>query len=101
MKLSASFLRSIFSFFFLSSSENFSASSLSFSISSFESFVVDSMVMVDSFFVPRSLAVTLIIPFASMSNFTSIWGIPLGAGGRSVRLKLPKDTLSLAIGRSP
>ena len=36
-----------------------------------------------------------------MSNLTSIWGIPLGAGGKSVRLKLPKDTLSVAIGLSP
>ena len=36
-----------------------------------------------------------------MSNLTSIWGIPLGAGGKSVRLKLPNDTLSVAIGLSP
>ena len=43
----------------------------------------------------------MIIPLASMSNFTSICGTPLGAGGRSVRLKLPSETLSEAIGRSP
>ena len=27
--------------------------------------------------------------------------LPLGAGGKSVRLKLPKETLSVAIGLSP
>ena len=89
------------SFFFLSSSENFSASSLSFSISSLDSFEDDSMVILASFCVPRSFAVTLMIPFASMSNFTSICGTPLGAGGRSAKLKLPSETLSVAIGRSP
>ena len=93
--------RSIFSFFFLSSSENFSASSFSFSISSFESFEEDSIVIFASFCVPKSFAVTLIMPLASMSNFTSICGTPRGAGGRSDRLKLPSDTLSVAIGRSP
>ena len=101
MKLSASFLRSIFSFFFLSSSENFSASSFNFSISSLDNFEEDSIVIFASFCVPRSFAVTLIIPFASISNLTSIWGTPLGAGGKSVRLKLPSETLSVAIGLSP
>ena len=72
MKLSASFLRSIFSIFFLSSSENFSASAFSFSISSLDSFDDDSIVIFASFCVPRSFAVTLIIPFASISNLTSI-----------------------------
>ena len=41
------------------------------------------------------------IPLASMSNFTSIWGVPRGAGGRSARLKLPSETLSSAMGLSP
>ena len=41
------------------------------------------------------------IPLASISNLTSICGTPRGAGGKSVRLKLPKETLSVAIGRSP
>ena len=58
-------------------------------------------VILASFPVPRSLAVTLIIPFASISNFTLICGTPLGAGGISVRIKLPSDTLSAAIGLSP
>ena len=59
------------------------------------------MVIFASFCVPKSLAVTLMIPFASISNLTSIWGTPLGAGRTSVRLKLPRDTLSAAIGLSP
>ena len=85
----------------MSSSENFSASSFSFSISSLESLDDDSMVILASFCVPRSLAVTLMIPLASMSNFTSICGTPRGAGGRSMRLKLPRETLSDAMGLSP
>ena len=85
----------------MSSSENFSASSFSFSISSLESFEEDSIVIFASFWVPRSFAVTLMIPLASISNLTSICGTPRGAGGKSVRLKLPKETLSVAIGRSP
>ena len=94
-------MSSIFSFFNLSSSENFSASSFNFSISSGDNFELDSIVIFASFCVPRSFAVTLIIPFASISNLTSICGTPLGAGGKSVRLKLPKETLSVAIGLSP
>ena len=101
MKLSASFLISTVSFFFLSSSACFSASSFNFSTSSSDSFVEDSTVILASFPVPRSFAVTFMIPFASMSNFTLICGTPRGAGGTSVRLKLPKETLSATIGRSP
>ena len=101
MKLSAPFFRSIDSFFFLSSSACFSASAFNFSMSSSESLDLDSIVILASFCVPRSFAVTLIIPFASMSNFTSICGTPRGAGGKSVKLKLPRDTLSAAIGLSP
>ena len=70
-------------------------------MSSFDNFEPASIVIFASFLVPRSVAVTLSIPFASMSNFTSICGTPLGAGGKSVRLKLPSDTLSAAIGLSP
>jgi len=39
---------------------------------------------------PLSLAVTLRIPFASISNVTSIWGTPLGADGIPSNLKVPK-----------
>ena len=41
------------------------------------------------------------IPLASISNLTLICGTPLGAGKISVRLKLPNETLSATIGRSP
>ena len=54
-----------------------------------------------SFDVARSFAETFRIPFASMSKVTSIWGIPLGAGGIPVRLNMPRDMLSVAIARSP
>ena len=101
MNPSASFLISTFSFLALSSLANFSASSRRRAISSSDSFVLDSIVILASFCVPRSLADTLMMPLASMSNFTSIWGVPRGAGGRSERLKLPSDTLSAAIGLSP
>ena len=101
MKLSASFLISTASFFFLSSSAWPSASSCIFLISSSDIFVVDWIVILASLPVPISFAVTFRMPFASMSNFTLIWGTPLGAGGISVRLKLPNDTLSATIGRSP
>ena len=101
MKLSASFLTSTVSFFFLSSSAWPSASSCIFLISSSDIFVVDWIVILASFPVPISFAVTFKIPFASMSNLTLIWGTPLGAGGISVRLKLPRETLSATIGRSP
>ena len=89
------------SFFFLSSSAKFSASSCIFLISSSDIFVVDWIVILASLPVPISFAVTFKIPFASISNFTLIWGTPLGAGGISVRLKLPRDTLSATIGLSP
>ena len=101
MKLSASFLISTDSFFFLSSSAKFSASACIFLISSSDIFVVDWIVIFASFPVPISFAVTFKIPLASMSNFTLICGTPRGAGGISVRLKLPNDTLSATIGLSP
>ena len=59
------------------------------------------MVMACSLPVAISLAVTFSIPLASMSKATSIWGMPLGAGGMPIRENLPRDMLSLAIGLSP
>mmetsp|Transcript_119942 Transcript_119942/g.350568 ORF Transcript_119942/g.350568 Transcript_119942/m.350568 type:complete len:319 (-) Transcript_119942:897-1853(-) len=59
------------------------------------------MVMVCSLPVPRSLAETFKIPFASMSNVTSIWGTPRGAGGTPSSLKVPRILLSLANCLSP
>uniref|UniRef100_A0A2M4C6E2 Putative secreted protein n=1 Tax=Anopheles marajoara TaxID=58244 RepID=A0A2M4C6E2_9DIPT len=51
--------------------------------------------------VPLSSADTCRIPLASISNETSICGIPRGAGGMPVRSNLPSRWLSLVIGRSP
>ena len=51
--------------------------------------------------VALSLAFTLMMPFASISKVTSIWGIPRCAGGIPSRRKRPSDILSPAIGRSP
>jgi hypothetical protein len=41
------------------------------------------------------------MPFASMSNETSICGMPRGAGGMPASWKRPSVRLSSAIGRSP
>src|SRR2546422_11663210 len=41
------------------------------------------------------------MPFASMSNVTSICGMPRGEGGMSVRLNWPSDLLPAAMSRSP
>ena len=41
------------------------------------------------------------IPLASISNVTSIWGTPLGAGGKPSKWNLPIVLLSLAIDLSP
>ena len=54
-----------------------------------------------SFPVPRSFADTFTIPFASISNVTSICGIPRGAGGIPSSLNCPRDLLSLANCLSP
>ena len=54
-----------------------------------------------SLLVPRSFAVTLTIPLASISNLTSICGTPRGAAGIPVNWKCPKVLLSLAILLSP
>ena len=59
------------------------------------------MVIFCSLPVPRSFAETFRMPFASMSNVTSICGTPRGAGGIESRWNLPMVLLSAAIGRSP
>jgi len=59
------------------------------------------MVIFCSFLVARSLAETWMMPLASMSKVTSIWGMPRGAGGIPTRVNRPRDTLSLAMGLSP
>ncbi len=54
-----------------------------------------------SFPVPRSFADTFTIPFASISNVTSICGTPRRAGGIPSRRNCPRDLLSLANCLSP
>ena len=54
-----------------------------------------------SLLVARSLADTFRMPFASMSNDTSICGTPRGAGRMPSRMKRPSDLLSPAMARSP
>ena len=51
--------------------------------------------------VARSLACTSRMPFASMSNVTSICGTPRGAGGMPSRMNRPSVLLSWAKSRSP
>ena len=51
--------------------------------------------------VALSFACTETMPFASISNVTSICGTPRGAEGMPVRSKLPSSLLSAAISRSP
>ncbi len=59
------------------------------------------MVIFVSLAVPLSFAETFRIPFASMSNVTSICGTPRGAGGIPSRWNRPRVRLSRAISRSP
>jgi len=39
---------------------------------------------------PFSIAMTFMIPLASTSKVTSIYGVPLGAGGIPSRLNFPR-----------
>mmetsp|Transcript_18138 Transcript_18138/g.45701 ORF Transcript_18138/g.45701 Transcript_18138/m.45701 type:complete len:265 (+) Transcript_18138:274-1068(+) len=98
---SAWFLVSTASRFFLSSPANFSASLTMRSTSSLAS--VEAPVILMSCFlpVPLSVAVTDRMPLASMSNLTSTWGTPRGAGGMPSRRKVPRLLLSRANSRSP
>ena len=59
------------------------------------------MVILFSLPVARSFAATCTMPFASMSNVTSICGTPRGAGGMPSRWKRPRVLLSRPMGRSP
>ena len=59
------------------------------------------MVICCSLPVPRSLADTFTIPFASISKVTSICGTPLLAGRIPSRRNCPRVLLSLANSRSP
>ncbi|CPU65267.1 Uncharacterised protein [Mycobacteroides abscessus] len=59
------------------------------------------MVIFCSLPVPRSLAPTWTMPFASMSKVTSICGTPRGAGAMPVSSNVPSGLLSRANSRSP
>mmetsp|Transcript_3865 Transcript_3865/g.11181 ORF Transcript_3865/g.11181 Transcript_3865/m.11181 type:complete len:449 (+) Transcript_3865:782-2128(+) len=100
-RLSAVLRTSISSRFFLSSSENFSASATILSTSSLAK--VDAPVILMSVWrpLPLSVADTDRMPLASMSNLTSIWGTPRGAVGMPSNRKLPSDLLSFTNSRSP
>ena len=78
-----------------------SASFTSFSTSFLSRPEEDVIVIFCSLPVPRSFAETFRMPFASMSNVTSICGMPRGAGGIPTREKTPRSLLSPAISRSP
>ena len=71
------------------------------SISSCASPLLAVMVMRCSLPVPLSIADTFRMPLASMSNVTSICGIPLGAGRIPSRMNLPMLLFSEAMLRSP
>jgi hypothetical protein len=70
-------------------------------MSSFERPPLDYTVIDISLPVALSFAVTCTRPLASISNVTSIYGIPLGAGGIPIKSNCPKLLLSRAISLSP
>ena len=53
------------------------------------------MVILLDLLLDLSSAFTFKIPLASISNVTSIWGTPLGAGGIPPKSNLPNKLLSL------
>mmetsp|Transcript_3842 Transcript_3842/g.7315 ORF Transcript_3842/g.7315 Transcript_3842/m.7315 type:complete len:364 (-) Transcript_3842:816-1907(-) len=101
-KVSRATLSSIFSLIFLSSIAKSSASLTIRSISSGERLPL-SLVMVICSLMPASLSLadTCRIPFSSISNVTSILGLPRGAGGIPFSSNLPSILLSLVLARSP
>ena len=101
IRLSAWFFASTASFCFLSSAANFSASLTARSMSSLDMLVDEVIVMCCSLPVPLSVAVTFTIPLESISNVTSICGMPRGAGVMPSRMNLPSVVLPAAISRSP
>src|SRR3989442_441119 len=101
MSPSAEFFSSASFFFFLCGDLCCSASAIIFWISRSVRPEDATMRMLCCFPVPRSLALTWTMPFASMSNATSIWGTPRGAGGMPTSSKRASVLLSVAISRSP
>ena len=86
---------------FSSSSAWVSASFTMLLISSSDRPELAVMVMRCSLPVPVSLAETFVMPLASMSKVTSIWGSPLGAGSKPSRINRPMLLFSPAMLRSP
>ena len=84
-----------------SSAECDSASLAILSTSSLERPEDEVMVIFCSLLVARSLAVTLRMPFASISKVTSIWGTPRLAGAMPPSSNVPSSLLSRANWRSP
>ena len=78
----------------MSSDSCFLASLIIFSTSESDKPLDASILMLCSLPVALSLALTLSIPFASISKVTSICGTPLGDGGISARVNLPIVLLS-------
>ena len=101
MRASAWFLASTSSARLRSSSAWDSASFTICSISSSESPPEAWMRIECSLPVALSCAATFTRPLASISKVTSIWGMPLGAGGIPTKLNWPSNLLSMAISRSP
>lgn len=102
VQFSKAFLASIFFLTISSSALYFSASLTKFSISSLLNLPLLLVIVILLFFqVYLSMADTFIIPFSSISNVTSIYGTPLGAGGIPSRLNYPNLWLSLVIYLSP
>lgn len=101
MSPSALFLRSASSFFTRSSALFASASRIIRWISSSESPEEAVIRICCCLPVPRSFADTCTMPFASMSNVTSICGTPRGAGGMPTSSKRASVLSSAAISRSP
>merc|ERR1719245_994964 len=100
--LSNSFLASTLPLRAASSSANFSASLIILSMSSGLSLLLSLVMVIFSLLpVPLSSALTTMMPLASISKVTSIWGTPLGAGGMPVMSNLPSRWLSLVMGLSP
>gem|GEM_PF-2266990 len=90
------FLDSTNSLLFLSSSANLSASSFAFAISSSERSVAHCITTFCFLPVDFSSALTFNIPFASISNVTSICGCHLLMFGIHSRLNCHNDLLSFA-----
>src|SRR5664279_426518 len=94
---SARLRASMVSFCLRSSAAWDSASLAIFSTSSLERPLELVMVIFCSLLVPRSLAVTLRMPLASISKVTSICGTPRGAGGMLPSWNTPSSRLSRAM----